>query len=256
MSSKRKSPPSKLPEGAELSDKMSETVAATIMTSLADAKENNDSSLEDRNSRGSSPNSKRTHEDATSFAYKMSPPSETSSVLASGSSECEDFFSNDEEGGSSPTLKRQRQYMPMPPADIKIENGYPYPYDAASQLFSTPPLSSLLALQSDFNYDRMMANSATVMNHYGSSTRHKKLSNAESAIEKSFNLHLNNNNTLHNNNEHAVGTNGRSDGSASCNANSNKKSMDDVVKKLTSKMNDNSISKEERRSRSPPSKRR
>lgn len=253
MSSKRKSPPSKLPEGAELSDKMSETVTATIRTSLVDAKENSDSSLEDCIPRRSSPNSKRALEDTTSFPYKLSPTSETSSMLASGS-ECDDFYSNDEEGGSSPP-KRQRTYMPS--ADIKIENGYPYPYEPNNQLFTSPPLSSLLSLQSEFSYDPIMANRSTMMNHYFSS-KNKKLSNRESALamEKTFNLHLNNNNMLHNNNEHGVSTNGRNENSTGCNASTNKnKRMDEVVKKLTSKMNDNLI-KEERRSHSPSSKRR
>lgn len=252
MSSKRKSPPSKLPEGAELSDKMSETVTATIRTSLADTKENSDSSLEDCIPRRSSPNSKRALEDTPSFPYKLSPTSETSSMLASGS-ECDDFYSNDEEGGSSPP-KRQRTYIPS--ADIKIENGYPYPYDPNNQLFTSPPLSSLLTLQSEFSYDPIMANRSTMMNHYFSS-KNKKLSNKESALamEKTFNLHLNNNNMLHNNNELGVSTNGRNENSTGCNASSNKnKRMDEVVKKLTSKMND-SLIKEERRSHSPSSKR-
>lgn len=265
MSSKRKSPPSKLPEGPDLTDGMSETLAAALRTSHhADAKENNDSSLEDRISRGSSPSStKRAAEDTTSSSSllaggKMSPSSETSSVVASGS-EFEDFFSNEEDGGgggdrSSPSLKRPRRYPSVEIKNNSVENGFSsYPYDNA--LFSAPPLSSLFALHqgnnfADFNYDRLWSNSGSMLN-YCNSIKNRKMDPA--AVDKAFNLHLNNNNnTIHNNNEHhTIGTNGRSDGVT--NTGSHKKSMDDVVKRLTSKMNDSSI-KEERRSRSPLNK--
>lgn len=263
MSSKRKSPPSKLPEGTDLADRMSEVVTASLRTTHTDAKENNDSSLEDGISRGPSPNLKRGADDTNSFTYKMSPASETSSALASGS-EYEDFLSNDEEGSGgvgclSPTQKRQRTYVPHSDTKNNFENGFLYsPYDATSPPFTIPPLSSLIALGnnnfSDFNYE-MMLNTSNAINHYNIN-KNKKLSNIDSPMDKAFNLHLNNNNnTLHNNNEHGAicGTNGRNDGSTY--PNSNKKSMDDVLKKLTSKMNDSSI-KEERRSNSPFSKRR
>ncbi len=243
MSSKRKSPPSKLPEGSEPSEVVN-------LRAQSDTKEN-DSSLEDRISRGPSPNSKRT-EDTTSSSYKMSPTSDTSSAsaLASGS-EYEDFFSNDEEGGSTPPRKRPRIYAPQ--ADIKnCENGFLYPPYEASLPF-IPPFTGLMASQNNFldlNYERMLTNSANAMDLYGHKS--KKSSSMEFPPEKGFNVHLNNNSTLHNHNEHGAscGTNGRNE-----NTNSSKKSMDNVLKMLNSKINDNSI-KEERRSHSPSSKRR
>lgn len=258
MSAKRKSPPSKLPEGSELlsSDRMTDSVAT--LRGHADTKQDNDSSLEEHISRGPSPSPKRAEDNA--FPYKMSPASETSSAIASGS-EYEDFFSNDEEGGSSsPTQPHKRRRTYMPPADIRFENGFPYsPYDPTNPLFSaaTPPLS-LLALQNntftDFNYERLLANPANVMNHYNFNKNTKKHSAGFDSPDKAFNLHLNNNNTIHNNNEQSA-NNGRGSDHSSINTNSNKKSMDDVLKKLTSKINDSTI-KEERRSHSPPSKRR
>ncbi|KAL6955186.1 hypothetical protein U1Q18_047435, partial [Sarracenia purpurea var. burkii] len=225
MSAKRKSPPSKLPEGSEIltSDRMTDTVATALRSSHPDnsTKRDNDSSLEEH-----SP--KRAEESA--FPYiKMSPTSETSSAIASGS-EYDDFFSNDEDGGHSPPQKRQRTHVPA--TDMRnFENGFPYPpYDPTSPLFlgAPPPLSSLLALQQHSNYER---------------------------------LHLNNNNTLYNNNNNneqnsicGSNNNSRKADTTASNTNSNKKSMDDVLKRLTSKMNDNTI-KEDRSSHSPSSKR-
>ncbi|XP_065205659.1 transcription factor Sox-13 isoform X2 [Planococcus citri] len=233
MSAKRKSPPSKLPEGSEIStsDRMTDTVATTLRNShshshVVDTKQDNDSSLEEHILRGPSPSPKRAEENA--FPYKMSPTSETSSAIASGS-EYEDFYSNDEDCGNSPSQKRPRTHIPA--TDFRnFENGFAYStYDPTSPLFlgGVPtPLSSLLSLQQQHsNYER---------------------------------LHLNNNNTLYNNNNEqnsVCGTNNsRNSDTTTTNTNSSKKSMEDVLKKLTSKMNDNSI-KEERSSHSPSSKR-
>lgn len=328
MSSKRKSPPSKLPDGSDLPDRMSEAAAVAVAVAAATApaaaalqaasappsasfllrtgnaisiKEENDSSpAEERISRESSPRSKRKLDDTSAaFAGKMSPAvSETSSAIASGSDEYEDGLStNEDEGGGggggscSPTHKRRRRTHPVPVAppggdSTKLENGFPYsmPYDMnPAAAFGIPPISSLIGSSPssflNLNYERMLdsatnaAAAAAMMNHHYSGVtsaalkNHKKLpTSIESSVDKMFNFHLglNNNSMLYNNNnssssnnnhnssiEHGnvCGTNGRNDA-----ANSNKRSMEDVLKRLTTKMNDNSI-KEERRSHSPSSQR-
>lgn len=192
----------------------------------------------------------------------------------------------------SPTHKRRRrtqQAAGAPTADSpKLENGYPYggaglPYDVNAAAFGIPPIASLIGSSAggflNLNYERMLdsANAAAaLMNHqYGAAApvkNHKKSATGIESMDKMFGFHLNNNSMLYNNNNNSssnnnnnnnnstggseqgsvCGTNGRNE-IAAC-ANSHKKSMEDVLKKLTTKMNDSSI-KEERRSHSPSSQR-
>lgn len=245
MSSKRKSPPSKLQEGSgsgsadggevtsgggegsDLEPVMEAVAAHAHLASSGYYK------MSSRSSTGSEPevDDRRTPPQPTaeppSVFYKLS--SASSSSGASGS-EVEDMLGADDELLRSPSNKRKREDVPENCAGNAEECARYYQMNCLPKPVMTPnSLQALLSLnQAGYLDDRERLLSPPAR-------RRRSGCESPSEADKKALLHLNNNSTTLNHN----------------NSNSGKRSMDDVLKRLTSKMNNSTI-REERRPGSPP----
>lgn len=263
MSSKRKSPPSKLQEGSgslpesgvggETSDQElencqrvptpqapMEALAVPAHSPRADLTPSLFYKMSSRSSSGSEPDEQRTSPPQTHVETPVAPPSmfyklsSTSSSSGASGSEVEDVIGNDDELLRSPPNKRKREDLPENCSSVSVaeECARYYHMNSIPKPVMTPnSLQALLSLNQsgylDQGHDRIM--SPPGQNHRRRKSGCESPSEAE---KKAALLHLNNNSTTLNHN------------------NNNKRTMDDVLKRLTSKMNNSTI-REERRPGSP-----
>lgn len=210
MSSKRKSPPTKLQDGGPALEDEAGPLPPTIigggsdgggLTDIDESSSNNLSDLCEEETAGD-----LVVANSNAF-YKLS---DSSSAASGSGSDAEDVDTGIEDERSPPN-KKQRLVCP----------GGPVPVPDAMLM----PPSALVAMT--LQHEQLRQHQEALENRRRNSS---ECSSPTSDMKTS--IHNNNNSTLHNNNSSAT--------------HANKRTMDDVLKRLTSKMNNSTI-REERR---------